>query len=110
MTNESINLVTPSSGDSLKAIELYLSESKTLMEEINIAIQLRHADTAYEHLIVLTSSSKEIGATVFAQLCSQIGFCLKEYRWPETLLLLKQLNSWYNNLVSELQKILLKRS
>ena len=104
------NLINSSSIESIQEIELYLVESSKLMESINSAIQYRHAETAFDCLESLTTSSKEIGATVFAQLCSQIAFCLKEYRWPETLLLLKQLNSWYDNLVSELQKILLKRS
>ncbi len=109
MENENNNLVPPLSTESVQGIELYLVESSQLMESINSAIQHRHADTAYDCLNSLTASSKEIGATVFAQLCSQIAFCVKEYRWPETLLLLKQLNNWYDNLVSELQKILLKR-
>lgn len=110
MKNEHLDLVTSSNNESVSSIELYLIESNRWMAEINQAIQSRYAETACDLLSTLTASSKEIGATVFAQLCSQIAFCLKEYRWPETFLLLKQLNSWYDNLVSELQKILLKRA
>lgn len=96
--------------ESKQKIELYLKESKKLMADINSAVQYRYADTAHDALQLLIDSSKEIGATVFAQLCTQIIFCLKEYRWPETLSFLQQLNSWYDNLVNELHNILLKHS
>lgn len=110
MKNKNNDLIPSSVTESIQGIELYLLESKKLMASINSAIQYKQAETAFDYLNNLTASSKEIGATVFAQLCGQISFCLKEYRWPETLLLLKQLNSWYDNLVNELQKILLKRA
>ncbi len=91
-------------------IELYLKESKKLMADINAAVQYRYTDTAQDALKLLTDLSKEIGATVFVQLCTQIIFCLKEYRWPEALSFLQQLNSWYDDLVNELNNILQKRS
>lgn len=109
MKNEHPHLLSPSTTESIEGIKLYLLESKKLMSSINLAIEHRHAETAYDCLDNLITASKEIGATVFSQLCTQISFSLKEYRWPEALLLLKELNSWYDNLINELQKILLKR-
>lgn len=91
-------------------IELYIKESKKLMADINSAVQHRYADTAHDALTLLIEMSKEIGAIVFAQLCTQINFCLKEYRWAEALSFLQQLNSWYDNLINELHDILLKHS
>lgn len=91
-------------------IEQYIKESQKLMSDINSALQHRYADTAQDALKRLMDLSKEIGATVFVQHCSQIVFCLKEYRWPEALSFLQQLNSWYDNLINELNNILLKHN
>ena len=110
MEKENQNAAASFTTESKLKIELYLKESKKLMTDINSAVQYRYADTAYDALTLLVDLSKEIGAIVFAQLCTQITFCLKEYRWPETLSFLQQLNSWYDNLVNELHNILLKRS
>jgi CheY-like chemotaxis protein/HPt (histidine-containing phosphotransfer) domain-containing protein len=73
------NIRTLGSGDDLlrKVLDAYLKSAPTLMEEFAQALDASHIDRARRAVHTLKSSSANLGATRFSELCKQIEASLR---------------------------------
>jgi signal transduction histidine kinase/DNA-binding response OmpR family regulator/HPt (histidine-containing phosphotransfer) domain-containing protein len=82
-----------------KVVDLYSSSSRALAEALRTAVQLQDAESARQAAHALKSSSANVGALAFAELCKSVELAAAEGR-------ISQVGEMVPSIVSEHQKVL----